>query len=158
MKRILPVMLCLSACGGLSWNTTLADTPEVRQSMLASVERGITTETGFVTRWGNPTQKVREGAETRFVYRNMTNPPGFRFPQFGDSTAYVVVVFQYGVARGAYSSDTEGCRATFPPRPPGPGFDTPTTVHPVNCAGGGNGSGAPGVPPDSFGAVRNGKL
>ena len=63
----------------------------------------------------------------------MTNPPGYHIPQFGDSSAYVVVLFQYGVAIGAYSSDIEGCRATFAPRPPGAGYPNPATVKPVNC-------------------------
>lgn len=127
-------LLALSACGGLAWNTTVADSAATRAAMLASLRPGVTTETAFITRWGRPTQKVREGAETRLVYRNMENPPGYRFPQFGDSSGYVVAVFQHGLATGGYSSDTEGCRATFPPRPPGPGFDNPATVHPVNCA------------------------
>ena len=67
----------------------------------------------------------------------MTNPPGYYMPQFGDSSAYVVVVFQYGVAVDVYSSDMEGCRATFAPRPPGAHYPNPATVKPVNC----------GVPP-----------
>ena len=68
-----------------------------------------------------------------YVYRNMKNPPGYYTPQFGNSGAYVVVSFQYGLAIGAYSSDTEGCRATFAPRPPGQAFDNPSTVHAVGC-------------------------
>ncbi len=133
MWRLLPVFLALSACDGVAWNTTVADHGQVRWAMLSSVQPGRTTETQLNLRWGNPTQIVREGAEKRYIYRNMTNPPDYRFPQFGDSTSYVVVVFQYGIATRIYSSDTEGCRATFPPRPPGAGFDNPTTVHPVNC-------------------------
>ena len=123
----------LAGCGGLAWNTTLAETPIVRRAMVESITLGVTTESQFATRWGNQTQKVREGAETRYVYRNMTNPTGYTFPQFGDSAAYVVVVFQYGRAINAYSSDTEGCRGTFAPRPPGQTFDNPTTVNAVNC-------------------------
>ena len=111
----------------------MADHGTVRWAMLAGIEPGRTTEVQVRLRWGNPTQIVREGAEKQFIYRNMTHPPDYWFPQFGDSTSYVVVVFQYGIATQAYSSDIEGCRATFPPRPPGPGFDNPTTVHPVNC-------------------------
>lgn len=130
---ILLCLLCLSACGGVAWNTTVADHPQVRSAMLASVVPGETTEKRFVARWGNPTQKIREGGQVSYVYRNMRNPQGYYVPQFGNSGAYVVVNFQYGLAIGAYSSDTEGCRATFPPRPPGPGFDNPSTVHAVNC-------------------------
>ncbi len=111
----------------------MADHGQIRWAMLSSIQPGHTTETQVRLRWGNPTQIVREGAEKRFIYRNMTNPPGYRFPQFGDSTSYVVVVFQYGIATQVYSSDVEGCRATFAPRPPGAGFDNPTTVHPANC-------------------------
>ncbi len=79
--------------------------------------------------------------QVAYIYRNMSNPPGYYTPQFGNSQAYVVVLFQYGLAVGAYSSDTEGCRATFPPRPPGPGFDNPSTVHAVNCGVAYDGSG-----------------
>lgn len=135
--RLFAIFLLLSGCGGLSWNTTVADHPQVRLAMLDSVDPGKTTEMRFLSQWGNPTQKIREGAQTAFVYRNMTNPPGYHFPQFGDSTAYVVVLFQYGVAVGGYSSDVEGCRATFAPRPPGMHYPNPSTVKPVNC----------GVPP-----------
>lgn len=125
--------LALASCGGLAWNTTVADHPQVRAAMIASVIPGRTTEKRFELQWGQPTQKMREGAQTAFIYRNMSNPPGYYAPQFGSSQAYVVVLFQYGLAVGAYSSDTEGCRATFAPRPPGPGFDNPSTVHTVNC-------------------------
>ena len=125
--------LCLTACGGVAWNTTVADHPQVRSAMVASVVPGRTTEKRFLARWGNPTQKIREGGQVSYVYRNMKNPTGYYVPQFGNSRDYVVVSFQYGLATGAYSSDTEGCRATFPPRPPGPGFDNPSTVHAVNC-------------------------
>ncbi len=104
--------------------------------MLASVDPGVSTEADVRTRWGRPTQKVREGAETRYIYRDMRNPPGYFAPQFGRSDAYVVVVFQYGIATRAYSSDTEGCRGTFAPRPPGHGFDNPGTVFAVNCGEG----------------------
>lgn len=101
--------------------------------MLASVQPGRTTETRFRTQWGQPTQKIREGGQVAYVYRNMTNPPGYLFPQFGDSGSHVVVLFQYGVAVGAYSSDVQGCRATFAPRPPGAHYPNPSTVKPVNC-------------------------
>lgn len=124
--------LILAGCGGLAWNTTVADHPQVRQAMLASVQTGM-TEKSFASQWGNPTQKIREGAQVSYVYRNMSNPTGYYTPQFGTSGQFVVVSFQYGLAVGAYSSDTQGCRATFAPRPPGHGFDTPSTVHAVNC-------------------------
>ena len=133
MIRTLLFCLALSGCGGLAWNTTVADHPEVRAAMLASVEPGYTTEKRFTAQWGNPTQKIREGGQVSFVYRNMSNPRGYYAPQFGTSGAFVVVDFQYGTAIGAYSSDEQGCRATFAPRPPGQGFDNPSTVHAVNC-------------------------
>ena len=136
MLRPILMLVFLSGCTGLAWNTTIANDPNVRVAMLASVRPGITTETDLTTRWGRPTQKIREGAETRYIYRDMRNPPDIRFPQFGTNAAYVVVLFQYGLAVGAYSSDTEGCRATFAPRPPGHGFDNPSTVHAVNCGAG----------------------
>ncbi len=130
---LLSLLMLLTACSGTAWNTTVANDADVRRAMVTSVTPGRTTEKGFTTRWGHPTQKIREGAETRFVYRDMRNPRGYLAPHFGKSDAYVVVVFQYGIATGAYSSDTEGCRGTFPPRPPGPGFYNPTTVRAVNC-------------------------
>ncbi len=133
MVRVLFLCCLLCGCGGVSWNTTVANHPQVRSAMVASVVPGRTTEKRFILQWGNPTQKQREGAQVAYIYRNMSNPPGYYAPQFGNSQAYVVVLFQYGLAVGAYSSDTEGCRATFPPRPPGPGFDNPSTVHAVNC-------------------------
>lgn len=148
------LFLFLSACGGLAWNTEVADHWQVRQAMLESVVPGRTTEDRFVARWGAPTQKIREGGQVSFVYRDMKNPKGYRAPQFGDSTRFVVVVFQYGVAVDAYSSDSQGCRATFPPRPPGPGFDNPSTVKPVNCGvaseQSANQSQQPGVPADQY--------
>lgn len=162
MWRAVFILFCLSGCGGLAWDSTLANHPSVRWAMLSSVEPGLTTETGFVTRWGNPTQKVREGGETRFIYRSMENPPDYRFPQFGNSADYVIVTFQYGLATGAYSSDLEGCRGTFPPRPPGPGFDNPAIVRPINCgvADGVETSGSSNrgtVPKDSYNS-KAGKL
>lgn len=131
--RALAILFFLAGCGGVSWNTTLADHPQVRAAMLDSVVPGRTTEMRFRTQWGSPTQVIREGAQIAYVYRNMTNPAGYRFPQFGNSNDYVVVLFQYGVSVGAYSSDIEGCRATFAPRPPGLHYPNPTTVKPVNC-------------------------
>ena len=162
MWRILCIFILMSGCGGLSWNTTLADEPVVRRAMLDSIRPGVTTQSEFITRWGRPTQRVNEGGETRFIYRNMSNPPGYYVPQFGNSQNYVVVVFQYGHAVSAYSNDTEGCRATFTPRPPGQAFDNPTTVHPVNCgvssaaAGGPLDATAGAIERDDYGRGRNG--
>ena len=136
MLRLFSVVLCLSGCTGLAWNTTVANDPVARAAMLTSIKPGNSTEKEVITRWGRPTQKVREGAETRYIYRDLTNPPGYVAPRFGTSTEYVVVVFQYGIVTEVYSSDTEGCRGTFPPRPPSTGFDNPGTVYPVNCSGG----------------------
>lgn len=130
---MLVLCLMLSACGGVAWNTTVADHAQVRHAMLGSVVPGQTTEKRFVLQWGQPTQKMREGAQVAYIYRNMSNPAGYYVPQYGVSQAYVIVLFQYGLAVGAYSSDTEGCRATFAPRPPGQGMDNPSTVHTVNC-------------------------
>ena len=133
MVRALLICVFLAGCSGVSWNTTVADHPQVRRAMVASVQPGVTTEKRFILQWGHPTQKLREGAQVSYIYRNMANPPGYYAPQFGTSQSYVIVLFQYGLAIGAYSSDSEGCRATFAPRPPGPAFDTPSTVHAVNC-------------------------
>lgn len=137
MKRALALCLfALAACEENAWDTTIAETPDRRLAMAASVDIGKTTETEFVTRWGAPTQRVREGGQTEFIYRSMANPQGYYAPRFGDSAAYVIVTFQYGRAVGVRTSDTEGCRATFPPSPPGPGFYNPTTVHPAaTCPG-----------------------
>lgn len=154
MTSFVFAILMLTGCTGLAWNTTVANDPAVRMAMLASVRPGITTETDLTTRWGKPTQKVREGGETRYIYRDMRNPDGYHFPQFGDSSAYVVVVFQYGLATDAYSSDTEGCRATFAPRPPNHGFDNPSTVHPVNCGA----VARPGTPDHEIFTAGKGKM
>lgn len=129
------IVLALAACDRTAWNTTVADTAAVRLAMLASVEVGRTTETRFTTRWGYPTQKVREGAEVEYVYRNIVDPGSRKPIQYGRSDAWVIVTFRHGLAIGARSSDTERCRASFPPRPPGFGFSNPTTVVPVgDCA------------------------
>lgn len=162
MRIALILPLFLSACGGLAWNTEVAEQFPVRLAMLASVEPGVTTETAFVTRWGNPTQKVREGAQVEYVYRDTSNPDDgqVRALRYGYSREYVIVTFQYGLAVGARSSDTEGCRGTFPPQPPGFGFDTPATVYPMgDCVGpGGREAGeGPGVPDDSYQAGSGGK-
>ena len=151
-----------AACSGVSWNTEVAATRASRTAMALSVIPGTTTERGFATLWGNPTQKVREGGQTEFVYRSMRNPPGPYLLQFGDSQSYVIVTFQYGLAVAVRTSDGIDCRGTFPPRPPGHGFDTPSTVRLVGrCAGhhpAGNAStsahpdGRPGVVEDSYAA------
>lgn len=137
MMRVVPLLLLLLAgCAETAWDTTIAETPDRRWAMAASVVPGKTTETEFITRWGAPTQRVREGGQTEFIYRSMANPPGYHFPRFGESGAYVIVTFQYGLAVAVRTSDTEGCRATFPPSPPGPGFPNPSTVHPAStCPG-----------------------
>ncbi|MEO1239146.1 MAG: hypothetical protein AAFW64_05700 [Pseudomonadota bacterium] len=137
MRPLLPLLLIiLAACSETARDTTIAATPDRRAMMAASVVPGKTTETEVITRWGAPTQRVREGGQTEFIYRSMTNPPGYYAPRFGDSANYVIVTFQYGLAVGVRTSETEGCRATFPPSPPGPGFPHLTTVHPAaTCPG-----------------------
>lgn len=134
--------------------------------MVDSVQIGVTTEGDVKARWGLPTQRIREGAQVTYVYRNMTNPPGYRFPQYGNSSNFVLIEFQYGLATDVRGPFDEGCRATFPPRPPGPGFDNPTTVHPANCGvlegvgatSGGAGLPGGGVPADRYGSGLRGKL
>ena len=132
---ILLASMALTGCSGLSWNTEVAATQAARTAMALSVIPGETTERSFATRWGNPTQKVREGGQTEFVYRDIRNPKGWYFPQFGDSHHYVVVTFQYGLAAGVRTSDGIDCRGTFPPRPTGFPVDNPSTVRLVGtCA------------------------
>lgn len=129
-----PVLLALAACSGVALNTTVASTPASRAAMAAFVVPGTTTETDVTTRWGNPVQKVRRGAQTEFVYRDMRNPPGTRpFPNFGTSSDYVIVTFQYGLAVGVRTSDGIACRGTFPPRPPNFPLDNPTRVELVGA-------------------------
>ncbi len=140
-------MLALAGCGGIAGNTTIAETPAVRAAMVESAVPGVTTEATYITRWGLPTQKLREGGEVRYVYRNMRDADGYYVPNFGSSTDYVIVRFQYGIAVGAYSSDMEGCRATFPPRPPNQGFDNPFVVHPANCGPEAHNAALRAVPP-----------
>ncbi|MEM9031776.1 MAG: hypothetical protein AAGB18_03945 [Pseudomonadota bacterium] len=137
MRRWLPIVAAqtLVACSGVAWNTEVATTEAARTAMALSVVPGRTTETGFTTRWGNPTQKIREGGQTEFVYRDMTNLPGWYYPQFGDSHNYVIVTFQYGLAAAVRTSDGIDCRGTFPPRPPNYLADNPATVRLVGaCA------------------------
>ena len=132
--RALALILILAACEPVAWNTLVAEDPAVRMAMVQSIRVGVTTDTDVATRWGKPVQIVREGAQHQWIYRDMRQPSGV-FPQFGDSSEYVIVTFQYGIATGVRSSDFEGCRGTFPPRPPGPGYPNPSTVMPVNCPG-----------------------
>lgn len=156
MRLFLLLPLLLAGCGGLAYNTEVAEQFPVRLAMMASVEPGVTTETAFVTRWGNPTQKVREGAQVEYVYRDTSNPDDgeFRLLRYGTSPHFVIVTFQYGLAVGARSSDTEGCRGTFPPQPPGFGFDTPATVYPMgNCVAAGQ---RQGVTDQSYGRNPDG--
>ena len=132
------VILCLSflaGCTGLAWDTEVAGTLAARNAMAESVVPGWTTETAFTTRWGKPTQKIREGGQTEFVYRDIKNPPGWLLPQFGNNQDYVIVTFQYGLATAVRTSDGIDCRGTFPPRPPSFDYDNPTTVKLVGtCA------------------------
>ena len=125
-----PAAFCglAAACSGVAYNTTVADTPAARFAMAQSVTPGGTTEQAFVTRWGPPVQKVRDGAQTEFIYRNMHVPVWHRFPQFGDSERYVIVTFQYGLATGVRTSDGIACRASFNPRPPNYSFDLPVQI------------------------------
>ena len=121
--------LALTACSGVAWNTRVADTPGARRAMADSVVPGTTTETALIARWGQPVQKIRDGGQTSYVYRNMRNPRGsFPFPDYGDSQNFVIVTFQYGLATGVTTTETAGCRATFTPRPPNYTFDNPTEV------------------------------
>ena len=128
------LVLCLAACAPVSYNTLIAEDPAVRLAMVRSIRIGVTTDTDVTTRWGKPTQIVREGAQHEWIYRDMRTP-GRPFPRFGNSSDYVIVTFQYGIATDVRTSDFEGCRGTFPPRPPGPGYPNPSTVLPVNCPG-----------------------
>ena len=128
MTALIPILI-LAGCSEVAWNTTVANEPASRLAMARAVVPGQTTERDLILRWGAPTQKVREGAQTSFIYRDMRNPPDYYFPQFGTSERYVIVTFQYGIATGVTTSDDVPCRATFQPRPPNYGFDNPTTVH-----------------------------
>ncbi len=117
MLRALTFLLLLPGCAGVALSTRVADTESARLAMAMSVDPGLTTETMFTTRWGYPMQKVREGAQTEFVYR-----------KWRDSDHYVIVTFQSGLATGVRTSDGIACRATFVPRPPGYGWNDPTVV------------------------------
>ncbi|NNF71301.1 MAG: hypothetical protein HKN02_03810, partial [Rhodobacteraceae bacterium] len=100
--RPLPYLMVfwfLAGCIGLSWDTTVANTAETRLALAQSVEIGRTTERGLVTRWGNPLQKVHEGGQREYIYRQMN----------GDSADYVIVTFQHGLATGVRWSEIGGC-------------------------------------------------
>lgn len=127
MRCLLPIFACLSlaACGGVAWDTTLADAPAARLAMAASVVPGLTTEGAHVARWGPPYQKIREGGEVTYVYRG----PDRRAAEF------VLVRFQYGRAVSVLTSEFERCRASFSPRVPGYGVDTWDRITPIgDCA------------------------
>ena len=90
-----------------------------------------------------PLQKAREGGRTDFIYRRRD-----------DSAAFVIVSFDYGLAVGVRSTETEACRATFSPRVPGYGLDRPDVVTPVGFC---DRVPRPGVPPDDYGLATGGK-
>ena len=136
--RFLPFLYLtvVSSCGGIAWNNTVADDFAVRRAMVESLEIGQTTETQWTTRWGRPVQKVREGAQTDFIYRNLKDEKEGKLFFIGESTEYVIVSFQYGVAIGIVTSDDVDCRATFQARPPGQNWDYPGTTYPMqDCPG-----------------------
>ena len=136
VRACLTLLLLLPGCGGISYNTTVADSFAVRRAMDQSVSIGQTTEREFMTRWGKPVQKVREGSQIEYIYRDMSDPETHKLFSLGDSSRFVIVTFQYGRAVGVRTNDTERCRATFPARPPGHSIDNPGTVHPIShCPG-----------------------
>ena len=96
--RFLPFLYLtvVSSCGGIAWNNTVADDFAVRRAMVESLEIGQTTETQWTTRWGRPVQKVREAAQTHFLYRNLKDEKEGKLFFIGESTEYVIVSFQYG--------------------------------------------------------------
>ena len=125
MVLLLGFFTGLAGCGGLAWDTGVADSQTVRFAMIESVGIGNTTQTQFTTRWGNPFQKIRDGGRVEYVYRR----------RLGDQSRFVIVTFEYGVAIAVRSSDTEGCRASFAPRIPGYAGDTADVVKPIGwCA------------------------
>lgn len=121
MRAALFALALLPACTGLALDTTVAETEGTRAAMVASVRIGETTEGGMTLRWGNPFQKVREGAQTEYIYRRLN----------GTDFEYVIVTFRHGVATDVRTSADEGCRGSFAPRLPGYGFETPEVVWPV---------------------------
>ena len=154
--------LAVAGCSGVATNTTVAATPGARLAIADFVVPGHTTETAMTTRWGPPVQKVRRGAQTEFIYRDMRNRRGsLPVPHFGSSTDYVIVTFQYGLATGVRVSDDILCRGTFAPRPPNYTFDYFSRVELVGIcrgrSGQGPGQGAGLVPDDAYGAGGKGK-
>ena len=133
--RWIVLLFWLGACGGVAWDTHVADTAVVRQQMVASVAIGDTTEDQYVARWGNPYQRARYGARVDYVYRSA----------LGDPSHFVIVTFEMGVAIAVKLTETEACRADFAPRFPGYGWDTPEIVKPIGTCGPAW-SGADGVP------------
>ena len=155
MLRLLPLVFALTGCGGIAWNTTVAETPSVRQAMVASIVIGQTTEKALITRWGRPTQKIHEGGQVEYIYRDMRDAQEGKLYSLGDSSNFVIVTFQYGRAIAVRTTEDERCRATFAPRPPSYVGDNPNTVHPIPGCDGlyrpqvGTGGGVPasGSPP-----------
>ena len=133
-----------AGCSGIALNTKVANSPAARVEMARSVIPGSTTERELETRWGLPVQKIREGGQTAWVYRDMGFPPflGMAIPKTGKSGRYVIVTFQYGIAVDVTTSDEIGCRATFSPRPPNYTFDNPTQVGLVGRCGDAKGDGS----------------
>lgn len=143
MRRLVLILvlpLTLAACGGVAWNTRVADTAEVRRAMVDSIRLGRTTDDDVLLLWGPPLQRAREGGRVDFIYRSQKQ-----------STDFVIVTFDYGIASDVRTSETEGCRASFAPRVPGYGFDRPDIVMPVGRCGPRT---RPGVPLDSVSAGR----
>ena len=131
MRMLALICLVLPGCGDLAWNTRVAESMAVRAAMVDSVQIGVTTQTEFTTRWGHPVQKIREGRQVEFIYRDMWDAEKGKLYSVGDSSRFVIVTFQYGRAVAVRTNDDEACRATFSPRPPGHGFDNFLTVYPV---------------------------
>ncbi|MEM9975830.1 MAG: hypothetical protein AAF771_16755 [Pseudomonadota bacterium] len=127
----------MAGCIGLSWDTKVADTPAARLAIVNSIEIGKTTERAVEARWGNPFQKIFEGAQTEFVYRRLN----------GSDRDFVIITFQHGLATDVRWTETEGCRSEFAPRVPGYGFDTPERVDLIGPCGP---TTRPGVPPDGY--------
>lgn len=122
---IFGIMSALAGCGGLAWDTRVAERQATRLAMIESVRIGDTTELQHVARWGNPLQKLREGGRVDYIYRR----------RMGDHARYVIVTFEHGVAIDVRSNDTVGCRASFAPRVTGYTADTADIVKPVGwCA------------------------
>lgn len=121
MRPAILALMILAGCGEVAFDTRVANTQATRLAMIESLSVGDTTEMQWVTRWGNPLQKVRDGGRVEYIYRSRTGP----------QDRYVIVTFEHGVAIAIRSNDTEGCRASFAPRVPGYGWDTPDIVKPI---------------------------